>query len=487
MFSTFCRRSAVSVPSRTHAIQRFGDLRWIGQSSRWFADQGWSLLVSAPQSKSALIDHDFHNTRHLQDLMEHLKIPDFRLCVLFMQKELFTVNLLFVHLTQESQVSKSVTCHCPPSLDVSCQSLQLRRWYATWRMQRVRMVSLSSDTRVLSGDQLLCWNRIPCEDSRPFGDSSRSEVHAQWTVRAQDTQPLVSRSDPTLPSTCPVHPLAFRTTSSLLCRQPCQPPFPRPRDEADGITTDAVGTVGNGLGASLEDDALASTRTTHDREFSLRIFQRSSLVSSQQGFSQSSTGHLVTSHRLFDAGATCRCMRFRNSVQNELRHTAREWNRIASIRHSFSGRSVSALRGLHQQSPVSDVHLRSVLQRSQVVPLRNLGFQEPVATARQQACPGALGSLSLPEVFPADFEFVRHLAQCLCRTPTFSQRLRGTIGTIQRSNAPTFGETTGSLANGEIEDMISENREHFAKCSPFQSLMWSCSMWFASCEWDKPG
>ena len=88
---------------------------------------------------------------------------------------------------------------------------------------------------------------------------------------------------------------------------------------------------------------------------------------------------------------------------------------------------------------------------------------------------------------PADFEFVRHLAQCLCRTPTFSQRLRGTIGTIQRSNAPTFGETTGSLANGEIEDMISENREHFAKCSPFQSLMWSCSMWFASCEWDKPG
>ena len=40
------------------------------------------------------------------------------------------------------------------------------------------------------------------------------------------------------------------------------------------------------------------------------------------------------------------------------------------------------LEGLHQHSPASHVHPRSVLQRSPLVPLRNPGFQEPVATAR---------------------------------------------------------------------------------------------------------
>ena len=346
------------------------------------------------------------------------------------------------------------------------------------------MVSLSSDTRVLSGDQLLCWNRIPCEDPRPFGDSSRSEVHAQWTVRAQDTQPLVSRSDTTLPSTCPVHPLAFRTTSSLLCRQPCQPPFPRPRrnhDRCSRYSRQWSGCFTQRWRAGFNaDDAWQGVQSQDLSEVVSCLFAtRFQPIEHGPSRHQPSTLRCGRDMQVYAVSQQC--------PKRAASHRICEWNRIASIRHCFSGRSVSALRGLHQQSPVSDVHVRSVLQRSQVVPLRNLGFQEPVATARQQACPGALGSLSLPEVFPADFEFVRHLAQCLCRTPTFSQRLRGTIGTIQRSNAPTFGETTGSLANGEIEDMISENREHFAKCSPFQSLMWSCSMWFASCVWDKLG
>ena len=54
---------------------------------------------------------------------------------------------------------------------------------------------------------------------------------------------------------------------------------------------------------------------THAREFGLRIFQVSFLVSPQQGFSQTNKARLVNSHRLFDTGTTCKCMRFCNIVQ----------------------------------------------------------------------------------------------------------------------------------------------------------------------------
>ena len=83
---------------------------------------------------------------------------------------------------------------------------------------------------------------------------------------------------------------------------------------------------------------------------------------------------------------------------SELRHTRdihECFPQIDSVRHSSSIRSVSAVPGLHQHSPASHVHPRSVLQRSPLVPLRNPGFQEPVATVRQQACQKALGFPSL--------------------------------------------------------------------------------------------
>ena len=54
-----------------------------------------------------------------------------------MQKESPAVNLVFVQLTHEGQVLKSVTCHCSPSLGVTCQTLQLRRCSATWTMNTV--------------------------------------------------------------------------------------------------------------------------------------------------------------------------------------------------------------------------------------------------------------------------------------------------------------------------------------------------------------
>ena len=78
-------------------------------------------------------------------------------------------------------------------------------------------------------------------------------------------------------------------------------------------------------------------------------------------------------------------------------------------------------------------------------------------------------ALSLPEVFSADFEFARHPVQCPNRTLNISQRLRGTI---HRSNV---GEATCSLAKWEMEDILNEDREHFAKCSSFQPLMWCFS------------
>ena len=135
---------------------------------------------------------------------------------------------------------------------------------------------------------------------------------------------------------------------------------------------------------ALKDDALDST-TTHTREFSFRIFQGSSPVSPQQGFNQTNKARLVNSHRLFDTDTTCKCMRFCNIVQASCvtPETSHEcFPQIDSVRHSSSIRSVSAVPGLHQHSPASHVHPRSVLQRSPLVPLRNPGFQEPVATAR---------------------------------------------------------------------------------------------------------
>ena len=126
-----------------------------GHPSRWFADQGWSFLVVVPQSERTLVAHDFHNTVHLQDLMKHQKITTFRLCRVFMQKEPLSVNLVLIQFTQESQVSKSVMpLHSIPwsLLPRSANAMTT----CNVRMQGVRMVSLSSDTRGLSGEQLLC-------------------------------------------------------------------------------------------------------------------------------------------------------------------------------------------------------------------------------------------------------------------------------------------------------------------------------------------
>ena len=41
----------------------------------------------------------------------------------------------------------------------------------------------------------------------------------------------------------------------------------------------------------------------------------------------------------------------------------------------------------------------------------------------------------------------------------------------EQSIAPTFWESTCSLASGDTEDGLGEDREQFSECSPFQSLM----------------
>ena len=182
----------------------------------------------------------------------------------------------------------------------------------------------------------------------------------------------VSESDPTRSSTCQDPPLGLSSdvqsvqSTSMSAVISLSTNTSGDCDEADEITTDAVGTAGNGPGAALEDDALASMRrrmtgSSVTRSSSGRLVSLRNKVSANRARPISSPA-IDSSMRARHAGVCG----FATVSKRAASHPGTSMSVTVSLQFDILSQVGPVLANSGDcisDSPSSHVHLRSVLQR----------------------------------------------------------------------------------------------------------------------------